>query len=150
MPEDKRALIGHFQQMRRDLLAAIDGLTDDQLSGTTLDGWSVKDHLAHLALWDDLRTSEIERISAGFDSAWRMSEEQTVALNDIAFSVRRGHSIAQVRWELESSHQRLLDAVSAATARGLDASLYAEAALRSTHEAEHTAWITRWRGDQGV
>lgn len=150
MPEDKQALIGHFQQMRRDLLAAIDGLTDEQLSKPTLDGWSVKDHLAHLALWDDLRTSEVERISAAFDSAWRMSEEQTVTLSDIAFSVRRGLSIAQVRWELATSHQRLLDAVSAATGRGLDASLYSEAALRSTHEAEHTAWITAWRADLGI
>jgi len=150
MSEDKQALIHHFQQMRRDLLAAIDGLTDDQLAEPTLDGWSVRDHLAHLAQWDDLRESEIVRISAGFDSAWRMTEEQTVALSDLAHTLRKGLSLAQVRWELAASHQRLLAALSAVTGRGLDASLYGEAALPSTHEAEHTTWIKRWRATRGI
>lgn len=150
MPEDKDTLIEHFRQMRRDLLAAIDGLTDAQLTDPSLDGWSIKDHLAHLALWDDLRASEVTRISAGLDSAWRMAEGQDAIYSDLAYKLRSGLSLAQVRWELATSHQRLLDALSAATERGLDASLYGEAALPSTHEAQHTAWITRWRSEKQV
>jgi len=150
MPEDKHALIQHFHDMRRDLLAAIDGLTDAQLTDPSLDGWSVKDHLAHLALWDDLRASEVTRISAGLDSAWRMAEGQDAIYSDLAYRLRRGLSLAQVRWELATSHQRLLEAISAATERGLDASLYGEAALPSTHEAQHTGWITRWRREKQV
>lgn len=150
MPEDKHTLIQHFQRMRRDLLAAIDGLTDEQLTEPILDGWSVKDHLAHLALWDDLRASEVTRISAGFDSAWRMAEGQDAIYSGVAYRLRRGLSLAHVRWELETSHQRLLDALSAANERGLDASLYGEAALPSTHEAQHTAWINRWRSEKPV
>ena len=150
MPEDKHALIEHFRQMRCDLLAAIDGLTDAHLTDPTLDGWSVKDHLAHLALWDDLRASEVMRISAGFDSAWRMAEGQDGIYSALGHEVRRGLSLAQVRWELDTSHQRLLDALSAATERGLDASLYGEAALPSTHEAQHIAWITRWRSERAI
>lgn len=145
MPEDRHTLIEHFHRMRRELLAAIDGLTDGHLTGATLDGWSVKDHLAHLALWDDLRASEVTRISAGFESAWRMSGGQDAIYSDLAYKLRSGLSLAQVRWELATSHQRLLEALSVATERGLDASLYGEAALPSTHEAQHTAWITRWR-----
>jgi hypothetical protein len=74
--EDRDALLQHYRQMRRELLAAIDGLTDALLTEPSLDGWSVKDHLAHLALWDDLRASEVVRISAGHDSAWRMTGAQ--------------------------------------------------------------------------
>ncbi len=148
MPEDKDTLIEHFRQMRRDLLAAIDGLADDQLTDPTLDGWSIKDHLAHLALWDDLRWSEVTRISAGHESAWRMAEGQDAIYSDLAYRLRKNLSVAQVRWELHTSHQRLIDALSAATGRGLSASLYGEAALPSTHEAQHTAWISRWRSEK--
>ncbi len=141
---DRDARTQHFGRMREDLLAAIDGLTDAQLTERTLDGWSVKDHLAHLALWDDLRASEVERISAGHESAWRM-EGRDEQYSAIGYEIRRDLSLAQVRWELDTSHQRVLDALARATDRGFDPSLYGEAAMPSTHEAQHTAWITRWR-----
>jgi hypothetical protein len=56
---------------------------------------------------------------------------------------------AQAKWELAISRERLREALSSATERGLDASLYGEAGLRSTHEAQHTEWIRRWRGERG-
>ena len=56
----------------------------------------------------------------------------------------------QAKWELAASGQRLLDAISAATERGLDASLYGEAGLLSDHQRQHTGWIKRWRSERGV
>lgn len=150
MAEDREALLRHYREMRADLLAAIGGLTDEQMTEPSLDGWSVKDHLAHLTLWDDLRASEVERISTGYDSAWRMTGDQDATLNGIAHELRLGWSVAQLRWELATSGQRLLDAIAAATDRGLDGSLYGEAGLVSSHEAQHTGWIRRWRGEQGL
>lgn len=148
MAEDRDALLQHYRQMRVELLAAIDGLSDELITEPSLDGWSVKDHLAHLAAWDDIRTSEVVRISAGQDSAWRMTGDQDEAYNALTHSLRFALSLDQVRWELATSRQRLLDAISSATPRGLDASLYGEAALRSTHEAQHTGWIQRWRTER--
>ena len=58
-------------------------------------------------------------------------------------------SLEQARWEFASSRQRLLEAIEAATPRALDGWLYGEAGLRSGHEAEHTAWIARWRAERG-
>lgn len=55
MPEDREAILRHYRSTRDDLLAAIDGLSDELMVETSLDGWSVKDHLAHLALSDDIR-----------------------------------------------------------------------------------------------
>jgi uncharacterized damage-inducible protein DinB len=150
MPEDRERLLQHYRRTREALLAAIDGVSDVKLTEPSLDGWSVKEHLAHIALWDDVRASEVARISAGFDSAWRMSGEQDAAYNDMAHALRKALSLDQVRWELETSRQRLLDAIAAATDRGLAPSLYGEAGLVSGHEEQHTAWIVRWRGEKGL
>ncbi len=150
MAEDRNGLLQDYREMREELLSAIDGLSDELMTEPSIDGWSVKDHLAHLAGWDDVRVSEVARISAGHDSAWRMTPDQDEAYNALAYDLRLALSLGQVRWEFATSRQRLLDAISSATARGLDASLYGEAGLRALHEAEHTGWIKRWRGERGV
>ena len=149
MTENKDALHQHYAGMRQDLLSAIDGLNDERMVEATIDGWSVKDHLAHIALWDDIRASEVARISAGHDSAWRMTAEQDASLNAMAYDLRRSLSLSQAKWEFSTSVQRLNDAISTATPRGLDASLYGEAGLRSTHETQHASWIKRWRREKG-
>lgn len=150
MAEDRDTLLEHFRRMREELLSAIDGLGDEQMTEPSIDGWSVKDHLAHIALWDDIRAGEVMRISAGHDSAWRMTGEQDAAFNELGYALRRDLPLGQVRWELATSRQRLMDAIAAATPRGLDASLYGEAGLRSSHEAAHAGWIRRWRGERGI
>jgi hypothetical protein len=142
MAENRGELLAHYRRMRSELIAAIDGLTDAQLMEPSLDGWSVKDHLAHLALWDEIRAAEVERISAGHVSAWPPSGwELYAALNEL----RQGFSLAQAHWELARTHERLIAAIERATAEGLDATRYGEAGLVSHHEAQHTAWIVRWR-----
>jgi uncharacterized damage-inducible protein DinB len=148
--ESRDGLFQHYQAMRAELLSAIDGLNDDLLSEPSLDGWSIKDHLVHLALWDEIRAQEIERISAGHDTAWKMTDEQDNAYNAMGYDLRRGLSLAQARWEFATSRQKLLDAIASASPRGLDASLYGEAPIRSTHEAQHAGWILEWRAKRGL
>ncbi len=150
MAEDRDALLQHYRKMREELLTAIDGLSDELMSEPSIDGWSVKDHLLHLALWDDIRASEVVRISAGHGSAWRMKGEEDQVLSRLAYDLRRDLSVDQARWELATSRQRLEEAIRYASARALDASLYGEAGLRSAHEAQHTGWIRRWRREKGV
>ena len=150
MDEDRDALLQHYKEMREALLSAIRGLGDESMTEPSLDGWSVKDHLAHLALWDEIRASEVVRISAGHDSAWRLSGEQDAAYNELGHALRQGLSLDQVKWELTISRQRLSDAIFYSTPRGLNGSLYGEAGLRSTHEAAHTGWIRRWRELKGL
>jgi hypothetical protein len=150
MAEDRGVLLDHYRQTRAELLAAIAGLNDGLMTERSIDGWSVKDHLAHLALWDDIRASEVLRISAGHESAWRMAPDQDATYNAIGHALRQELSLEQVQWELATSRQRLLDAIAGATLRGLDAALYGEAGLRSGHEAEHIGWIKRWRSEKGI
>jgi uncharacterized damage-inducible protein DinB len=131
------------------LLDAVAGLSDAQLTERTLDGWSVKDHLLHVALWDEIRAAEVLRISEGHDSAWRMSSEQDGTYSTLGLELRRELSVAQARWELAMTQGRLLGAIAGASERGLDGSLYGEAGLKSTHEVTHTGWIRRWRAERG-
>jgi uncharacterized damage-inducible protein DinB len=149
MAEDRDSLLEHYRAMRAGLIEAVAGLPDAALVEPSIDGWSVKDHFLHLAVWDEVRASEVARISAGHASAWGMDEAQEDGLNELLTALRRDLSLDQARWERDWSHQRLVDAIATATPRGLDASLYGEAALRSTHEAQHTEWIRRWREERG-
>jgi len=148
MPEDRDDLLQHYRASREKLLAAIDGLTDEQMSEPSIDGWSVKDHLAHIALWDDIRAAEVERISAGFESAWKMTEQQDDDHNAVGYEIRRSMSPAQARWELENSRRKLLDAIAAAPPEALDTARYGAAGLRSDHEHDHAGWLQRWRGER--
>ena len=148
--EDREDVLREYRASRERLLSAIDGLTDEQMSDRVLDGWSINDHLAHLALWDEIRASEVERISAGHESIWRMTEEQDEQLNAIGYDLRRELTAEQARWEITASRKRLLDAIAGATPEGLDASRYGEAGLRSGHESEHAEWIQRWREEKGI
>lgn len=150
MTEDKEGLLQYYRQTREDLLSAIEGLSDRLLTEPPPGDWSVKDQLAHIAVWDDIRAGEVIRISAGHESTWRMTSEQDEAYNALAHQLRLSLSLSQVRWELDTSRRRLLTAISSATARGLDGSMYGEAGLRSPHEALHTKWIKRWREEERV
>jgi uncharacterized damage-inducible protein DinB len=151
MAEDKETLLAHYRRARGEMVAAIEGIPDELMVERSLDGWSVKDHLLHLSLWDELRASEVQRIAAGYESAWRMSDDQDETYNAMGHELRQELSLEQARWEFATSHQRLLDAIAAATPRGLDASLYGEAGLvRAGHDEEHAAWIRRWRREKGI
>ena len=79
-----------------------------------------------------------------------LTGEQDEAYNALGYDLRNGLSVAQAKWELATSHEKFLEAISAATTRGLDGSLYGEVGLYSQHEAQHTGWIRRWRTEQGV
>jgi hypothetical protein len=150
MPEDRGELLRHYGESRAMLLAAIAGLTDAQMSEPSIDGWAVKDHLAHLALWDDIRADEVERISAGHASAWKMTEQQDDEHNATGYELRRSMSAAQARWELENSRRKLVDAICSAPSEALDTERYGAAGLHSRHEGQHAEWIQRWRGEQGL
>jgi hypothetical protein len=111
----------------------------------------VKDHLAHLAMWHEIRASEIERISAGLQSAWpHLTDEQTEGFNALIADLRVDLPLAQVLAELDRARARVLDAIDRASERGLDAANYGEAALRSDHELAHAGWIKRWRQERGI
>ena len=149
MVETRESLLEHYRGMRAELDASLEGLPDERLTETTVDGWSVKDNLLHIAFWDDLRADEIERMSAGYESLLRMSGEQDGELNELAYQFRRNVSLEQARWELRRSLERLEAAIQSADASAFEPSLYGEAGLVSHHGAQHAGWIREWRQRMG-
>src|SRR5690606_20512970 len=108
MTEDRDALIEHYRSSREEVLAAIEGLTEEQLLERSHNGWCVKDHMAHLAFWDEVRVSEVTPLSAGFDSAWRLPLEDDEALTALVTAARWDLPLAQVEWEFAESRRRLV------------------------------------------
>jgi hypothetical protein len=149
MAEDRADLLRHYGNKRAELLAVIDGLDDAALMERTIDGWSVKDHLLHIAYWDGLRAEDMRRISAGHETAWKL-EGRDDEVNAVVYDMRRDLSLEQARWEVAVTHEAVLSAIREMSERGLDGSLYGEMGLRGGHEAAHTAWIARWREGRGV
>ncbi|MBW3588575.1 MAG: maleylpyruvate isomerase N-terminal domain-containing protein [Actinobacteria bacterium] len=149
LQQTRDAVIQHFREIRTQFLDAIEGLTETQLTEPSIDGWSVEDHLNHLAFWHDLRCSEIIRISAGFEHAWPLSVDSQ-ALNDIVQPARANLSLDQARWEYESSVDRIIEAVGRANERGLTQSHYGEVGLGTTHDLAHAEFIRNWRQAQGI
>ncbi|MCX6024142.1 MAG: DinB family protein [Chloroflexi bacterium] len=148
--ERRAAVIQAFQASRVALLAAIAGLSEEELRNCTLDGWSALDHLAHVAQMEELRFFEISRVSAGHQVIHQgLTDEQAEALNQTGLELRRPMPLAQVLWELEFARARVLEAIQNATDRGLDASLYHHISLGggADHEREHAAIIARMRAE---
>jgi hypothetical protein len=109
----------------------------------------VKDNLAHLALWDDLRADEVIRIAAGHATTLPMSGDQDASYNAMMYELRRALSLAQVQWELAHSLERLEAAIAAAPPETLDETRYGEAGLVSHHARLHAGYIDAWRQRMG-
>src|SRR5687768_10007018 len=52
MPKNKAELLDQLSNGRKHLQELVDSLSDEQIMFQGADGWSVKDHLAHLAMWE--------------------------------------------------------------------------------------------------
>jgi uncharacterized damage-inducible protein DinB len=142
----KEELRDHYRAVRQVLMAAIEGLSEAEMLEPSLDGWSVKDHLAHLSAWDEVRVMEIDRISAGRRSVWPiMTREQVDAFNDLTVEVRRPLSVEEVIREMTASREGVIAAIERASERALDSSRYGEAGLRSIHDLDHAETIRQWR-----
>jgi hypothetical protein len=139
-----------FWQSRGELLMALDGLDREILSEPVLDGWSIKDHLAHVGHMDELRYVEIQRVSNGLPPAWPPAAgEQIDALNELGVEARRHLTVDQVLKDLEFIRSLVLEAIQNAPEEALDPERYGEYGLGGAeHERSHARAIQDWRKAQ--
>jgi hypothetical protein len=155
----KDDLIAQIKTERARLLAALDGLSDADLTQPGQNGdLSVKDTLAHIAEWEQIclgwyRTGQRGEIP-DFDSA-------TVdRLNRAIYEKHRDHPLADVRAWFEESYQAMLGAINTMTAEeifavgryawtGSEPLLAYLRANTDEHYAEHADEIARWRQSRG-
>ncbi len=147
--DDRRTVLESFDSEGAELMSAIEGLSETEFA-EPFDGWSVKDHLSHLAQWEELRYLDTVRIAAGYRSAVDSTSAQDEVFNQTTVEWRRSHSLAQVLWGLETARRRVLDAVATLGDEELARVLADSWPLGTRHEAEHAGWIRAWRAERSL
>jgi hypothetical protein len=146
-------IIAELERARADVMLAIAGLSEKQLSKLSRDGWSIGDHLAHLCALDELRFFEISRIARGGSAALRgVSDDEFDRLNAITAEPRREMTIEQVLEDMEFARALVLDAVAHAPEEALDEGRYGDLELLGSaeHDRAHAEAIREIRQREGI
>ena len=119
----KADVIARVTEAWPTLVAAIGGADEAALTAIGPDGWSVKDHLAHLEGWERYLLALLERRSPsqaiGVDLATLCATADD-PLNELLIAPTKAHPLARVLAELRHTHERLLAVVAALPEGDLD------------------------------
>jgi len=131
--------------------AGIAGLTDEQASRPSSDGWSTKDQLTHITFWHEMRFFEVSRIAHGGHASFPLTEEAGVEhLNEQIAANRRSLALEQVVADLRFAREMVRQALLAAP-EDLAMTRFAEIGpVGSSHEMAHAEMITAWRKREGL
>ena len=149
----------YLARSRQNLLAVVEPLTDEQLARLGPEGWSPKDHLAHLAVWERWATG----ILTGQDKAATLGVPPDLLATDgfdqINEAIRArwaGTPRAEVMALLAASRQELLATLAGltyddlmrpyahyqpASPQNTDPVAYWVAGNSYQHDDEHRPWI---------
>ncbi|QBD80172.1 ClbS/DfsB family four-helix bundle protein [Ktedonosporobacter rubrisoli] len=104
--EMRRALYTHFDALIADLSEQ-----QMQMPGVT-DGWSVKDHIAHLTFWERVNLLEmlkaIEQGISWTDPGFESTEEVRDKTNEQVYLQNKDRPLADVLAEFQATHQQVL------------------------------------------
>jgi hypothetical protein len=149
-----QVLLTELIRSRGVLLDAVDNLTDKQMLLPIDGGWSIKDHLIHITVWDEMRFFEISRIARGGDAGFpAMPDEADIEwLNQPTVAMRRRLSLKQVILDLAYARDVVLQAVAICPEDRLDVSLYEEIGIEggAAHDLTHAETILAWRKKEGI
>lgn len=151
-PTTRDSAYAVLNSSREELRRAIEGLTAEQMTDAVIDGWSIKDQLAHVAFWEELMAQDFLRVARGHAAALMYhSSERTDDLNDLIISMRRKFPLGQVLSELDRTRVEMMAALDAlpdeAFATGF---VPAFLGICGRHDEEHSELIDRWRKEAGI
>jgi uncharacterized protein (TIGR03083 family) len=135
---------------------AIAGLTEEQASRPDLDGWSVKDQLAHLTFWHEMRFFEVSRIARGGRAGFPVTDvvagvDPIDEINERFAANRRRLPLAQALADLDFARDMVREAVATCPEDRLDLRFYEEIGPNGAgHDSEHAEMITAWRQKEGI
>jgi hypothetical protein len=116
LPQTKSELVEQLHQSWTKLEKALEPLSDEQItSRRDRVGWSIKDHLDHLSVWEEGIAALLERkpraqamgVAA---SAENMSSDE---LNAVIRERTKSRSLSETRTALHASREHLLNALNA-------------------------------------
>jgi hypothetical protein len=142
----------HLDGARQDLMESIQGLTDAQMQIPSPEGWSVKDILAHVVMWEETALPDMRRVGRGDEAAldaWDHSLNDQ--WNHIQVTLRRRFPLEQVMRELAEARQSTVDFLRTVGEDRLDSGFIPNTcAIHARHDRDHGAQIRRWRQEQGL
>jgi uncharacterized protein (TIGR03083 family) len=137
---DRAALDERIRRSWDELQAAVASLDDAQLAAPGAEGWSIKDHLAHLAHWEEYLLASLD----GSDplAALGLPADQADDTINAALQERdAGMRSAEVRSLLADTHARLLARLATLDDEALQQSLGSIEGNTREHFDEHRDWI---------
>jgi|GEM_PF-907276 len=145
-----------------EFLTAIGGIPDDEMINTLItEQWTVKDMMAHIAVWMRVAIKFIREFKAeGVPKNLGLNDDATVdAFNEQGWQARSETPLAEVIGEFHAAYRDLIGAVESLTDQELSAPLTAPWEAGDTlekliainsyeHEPEHTLQVHTWRENQ--
>lgn len=155
LPRDKDELLARIARGWDDLQGALAGLSEAQLARPGADGWSIKDHLAHLGAWERSAVAILEgqpryAVLGVAAAVWQAGD--TDQINALVQERSRSRSLAEVLADLRGAHAAMLAAIGARAfadflAEFDGAPILARLAGNTyEHYSEHLAAMTELRG----
>jgi hypothetical protein len=162
-PRTVREVLEHVERNWSDLHAVLSGLSENQLVEPGPEGWSVKDHLAHILAWDRVPSTIVsgqpQWVAFGLDQSTYDRIDSVDQLNALIYERHRHRPLADVQAELSSVHAQLVEAIAGLADADLDRAIADfgsdptdQRPLRDKiegdcwgHYAEHTTWLRELR-----
>jgi uncharacterized damage-inducible protein DinB len=169
LPATTAELLKRMEQSRAAFYAALDGLSDEQLAAPLTErGWSVADHMTHLAIWMDGIRNALDGTNrwAAMGADGPPSPGGFDELNERLRAPHAPKSPAEARAWLETTHERMAARIAGLTLEELRRPYrhYQPAEQRADsdepflawiagdtyeHYDEHRAWIVAALGERG-
>jgi hypothetical protein len=110
----KADLLARIDQSRAELEKTLQGLSERQLTAPGPEIWSVKDHLAHMAVWE-LGIAELlqhrDRLAAMNVDPGTFRNKSEDEINDVIYQQQAGLTLEQVMAEFHENHRRMLEVI---------------------------------------
>jgi hypothetical protein len=150
----KDALLREMEAGFADLLSAVDGLSEEQMTRVWYGDWSVRDILAHVAGWHREEIAMLERMARGE----RPVPESADYTDDDAWNARfvakwRAASAGEVLAELKAIKEAYLAAAGRLPEERFEEGRTAQRLVRegcTEHYREHAGEIRSWREREGI
>lgn len=120
----KAVLLNHIERDWKALHNLLDSLSTEQLTNIrNADGWSIKDHIAHMTAWEDsvvaFLTGKPRHSGLGVSESLYLSEDLD-AMNHAIFLAHRDEPLSDVQAQFRRTHIRLLDLLAPLTDEDLN------------------------------
>ena len=134
-PERQEEVLANIRDARAELEASFAGVSEDKMTGPVTDGgWTIKDHLSHIAEWQRRALAVIDgnHPADGFQIDRETFEQfaDVHELNELLFQRNRDRSLSDVVEDFRETHQLVEQRVEQMSDADLQAELTGKIAMR--------------------